>query len=179
MVSKARANADTGEYANVDFRLGEIEHLPVADGTVDGIISNCVINLSPDKSAVFADAFRVLRPGGRLAISDVVASAELPAEIRDDLSLYSGCMAGASLISDLQAMLADAGFEGHPHRAEGREQGVHRAVGARPQHHRLRRLGDDRGDQAGAPDAFLLLTPRRAFTICWTVGEPLSPPLVG
>ena len=112
MVSKARANADTGEYANVDFRLGEIEHLPVADGTVDVIISNCVINLSPDKSAVFADAFRVLRPGGRLAISDVVASAELPAEIRDDLSLYSGCMAGASLISDLQAMLADAGFEG-------------------------------------------------------------------
>ena len=75
------------------------------------IISNCVINLSPDKAAVFADAYRVLRPGGRLAISDVVASAELPDEIRNDVSLYSGCMAGASLISELRTMLLDAGFE--------------------------------------------------------------------
>ncbi len=111
MVSKARANAERGGYGNVEFRLGEIEHLPVADGTVDVIISNCVINLSPDKAAVFADAFRVLRPGGRLAISDVVASAELPDEIRSDLGLYTGCMAGAPLISDLRTMLLDAGFE--------------------------------------------------------------------
>ncbi len=111
MVSKARANAETGGYDNVEFRLGEIEHLPVADSTVDVIISNCVINLSPDKAAVFADAYRVLRPGGRLAISDVVASAELPDEIRNDLTLYSGCMAGASLISELRTMLLDAGFE--------------------------------------------------------------------
>ena len=111
MVSKARANAEKGEYGNVEFRLGEIEHLPIADGTVDVIISNCVINLSPDKAAVFADAYRVLRPGGRLAISDVVASAELPDEIRNDLRLYSGCVAGASLISELRTMLLDAGFE--------------------------------------------------------------------
>jgi arsenite methyltransferase len=111
MVSKARANAETGGYGNVEFRLGEIEHLPVADGSVDVIISNCVINLSPDKAAVFADAYRVLRPGGRLAISDVVASAELPDEIRSDLGLYTGCMAGAPLISDLRTMLLDAGFE--------------------------------------------------------------------
>jgi SAM-dependent methyltransferase len=111
MVSKARANAETGGYDNVEFRLGEIEHLPVADGTVDVIISNCVINLSPDKAAVFADAFRVLRPGGRLAISDVVASAELPDEISSDLALYSGCVAGASQISELHSMLLDAGFE--------------------------------------------------------------------
>lgn len=111
MVSKARANAEQGGYDNVEFRLGEIEHLPIADGTVDVIISNCVINLSPDKAAVFADAYRVLRPGGRLAISDVVASAELPDEIRTDLSLYSGCVAGASLISDLRTMLLDAGFD--------------------------------------------------------------------
>ena len=111
MVSKARANAENGGYGNVEFRLGEIEHLPIADGTVDVIISNCVINLSPEKAAVFADAYRVLRPGGRLAISDVVASAELPDEIRNDLGLYSGCMAGASLISDLHTMLLDTGFE--------------------------------------------------------------------
>jgi SAM-dependent methyltransferase len=111
MVSKARANAETGSYDNVEFRLGEIEHLPVADGIVDVIISNCVINLSPDKTAVFADAYRVLRPGGRLAISDVVASAELPDEISSDLALYSGCVAGASRISELRSMLLDAGFE--------------------------------------------------------------------
>ena len=110
MVSKARANAEAGGYPNVDFRLGEIEHLPVGDGTVDVIISNCVINLSPDKAAVFREAYRVLKPGGRLAISDVVASAELPADVAGDMALYSGCMAGASLIADLESMLAAAGF---------------------------------------------------------------------
>lgn len=110
MVSKARANAEAGDYAHVEFRLGEIEHLPVADGTIDVIISNCVINLSPDKPAVFREAFRVLRPGGRLAISDVVAFAELPEDVRSDLALYSGCMAGASLISELTAVMAEAGF---------------------------------------------------------------------
>ena len=111
MVSKARANAEQGGYDNVEFRLGEIEHLPIADGIIDVIISNCVINLSPDKAAVFADAYRVLRPGGRLAISDVVASAELPDELRSDVGLYSGCVAGASLITDLRTMLLEAGFE--------------------------------------------------------------------
>ena len=111
MVSKARDNAETGGYTNVDFRLGEIENLPVADATVDVIISNCVINLSPDKPAVFAEAFRVLRPGGRLAISDVVASADLPDEIRHDLALYSGCVAGATPVSHLEEMIAAAGFD--------------------------------------------------------------------
>ena len=110
MVSKARANAEQGGYTNVEFRLGEIEHLPVADATVDVIISNCVINLSPDKDAVFRESYRVLRPGGRLAISDVVAFAELPDDVRHDLSLYSGCVAGASQIDELQAAMADAGF---------------------------------------------------------------------
>jgi SAM-dependent methyltransferase len=111
MISKARANAEKGKYHHVEFRLGEIEHMPVADDVVDVIISNCVINLSPDKKQVFSEAFRVLKPGGRLAISDVVASTELPEDMKQDLALYSGCMAGASLIADLQEILEQCGFE--------------------------------------------------------------------
>jgi arsenite methyltransferase len=111
MISKARSNAVKGQYHHVEFRLGEIEHMPVANDTVDVIISNCVINLSPNKRQVFSEAFRVLKPGGRLAISDVVASTELPEEMKQDLALYSGCMAGASLISELQTILEESGFE--------------------------------------------------------------------
>ncbi len=111
MISKARNNADKGKYQPVEFRLGEIEHMPVANDTVDVIISNCVINLSPDKKQVFSEAFRVLKAGGRLAISDVVASTELPEDMKQDLALYAGCMAGASLISDLQDILENCGFE--------------------------------------------------------------------
>ena len=111
MISKARNNAEKFTHDNIEFRLGEIEHLPVADASVDVIISNCVINLSPNKQQVFHDAFRVLKPGGRLAISDIVASAILPDHIRDDLQLYSGCMAGASLIAELESMLHNAGFD--------------------------------------------------------------------
>lgn len=110
MVSKARENARKGSYENVNFRLGEIEHLPVADGCIDVIISNCVINLSTDKPAVFREAYRALKSGGRLAISDVVATAELPEEIKNDLALYSACVSGASTISDLESVLADCGF---------------------------------------------------------------------
>ena len=110
MLSKARGNAAQGDYAHVEFRLGEIEHLPVADASVDVIISNCVINLSPDKAQVFRETFRVLKPGGRLAVSDVVASTELPEHIRNDMTLLSGCMAGASVVSDLESFLAAAGF---------------------------------------------------------------------
>ncbi len=110
MLSKARTNAEKGKYTQVEFRLGEIEHLPVADNSVDVIISNCVINLSPNKAQVFADAFRILKPGGRLAISDVVASAEMPEEMKNDPLLHAGCMAGAELIDDLEAMISDAGF---------------------------------------------------------------------
>lgn len=111
MISKARANASKGGFSNTEFRLGEIEHLPVADQSVDVIISNCVINLSPDKPQVFREAFRVLKSGGRLAISDVVLNAELPAEIKNDLdALYSGCISGASLIDELKMILEQSGF---------------------------------------------------------------------
>ncbi len=110
MVSKARANTNRDEFPQVEFRLGEIEHLPVADQTVDVIISNCVINLSPDKPQVFREAFRVLKPGGRLAISDVVATAELPQEVREDLALVAGCIGNAALLSELERAMADAGF---------------------------------------------------------------------
>ncbi|MGD8644744.1 MAG: arsenite methyltransferase [Chromatiales bacterium] len=112
MVSKARRSAVEGRYRNVEFRLGEIEHLPLADATADVIISNCVINLSPDKAQVFRDAFRILKPGGRLAVSDVVATVELPESMRQDPQLVAGCMGNASLIDDLERVIAEAGFEG-------------------------------------------------------------------
>lgn len=110
MITKARNNAEKGQYKNVEFRLGEIEHLPVADNSTDVIISNCVINLSPDKAQVFKDAFRILRPGGRLAISDVVATREIPDEMKSDPHLQAGCIAGASLVEELKTCMTDAGF---------------------------------------------------------------------
>jgi arsenite methyltransferase len=110
MLSKARENASKAGFKNVEFRLGEIAHLPVADNSVDVILSNCVINLSPEKHKVFDDAFRVLKSGGRLAVSDIVATAELPEEVKNDLALHAGCMAGATLISDVEAMLRKCGF---------------------------------------------------------------------
>ena len=110
MVAKARENARKAACVNVDFRLGEIEHLPVADASVDVVISNCVINLSPDKPAVFREAFRALKPGGRIAVSDVVATAELPQEWLDDMRLLSACISGAATVDDVEGMLIEAGF---------------------------------------------------------------------
>ena len=110
MISQARANVAKTGHGNVEFRLGEIENLPVADDTADVVISNCVINLSPDKPRVFAEIFRALKPGGRVAVSDVVATAQLPEAVRQDLALHAGCIAGASLISEVEAMLHACGF---------------------------------------------------------------------
>jgi len=110
MISRARKNAEKMGTRNVEFRLGEIEHLPVADNSADIIMSNCVINLSPDKPSVYRDAYRVLKPGGRLAITDIVATAPLPDEIRNDLALLSACVGGAATIEDTVDMLKQAGF---------------------------------------------------------------------
>lgn len=111
MIKRAEENARKGEFENVEFRLGEIEDMPVDDNSIDVILSNCVINLSPDKSAVYQEAFRVLKPGGRLAISDMVASGEMPSEIKDDMDLHSSCVAGALQVDELQQILKDAGFK--------------------------------------------------------------------
>jgi arsenite methyltransferase len=111
MVTKARANAAKGGYTHVDFRFGEIEALPVADATIDVIISNCVINLCPEKRPVYKEAFRALRHGGRLAVSDVVAREELSDEVKRDLTLHSGCLAGATPQDELMRILEEAGFQ--------------------------------------------------------------------
>jgi SAM-dependent methyltransferase len=110
MIELARRNAEKVGLDHVEFRLGDIERLPVEDASVDVIMSNCVINLAPDKPAVFREAFRVLAPGGRLAISDMVAIGDLPAEIAQDPTAYTGCIAGAASVGELERMIADAGF---------------------------------------------------------------------
>ncbi len=110
MVEKARRNAAKAELSNVEFRLGTIEALPVGDASIDAVISNCVINLSPDKPAVFREAYRVLRPGGRLMVSDLVTLGELPASVRQNMAAYVGCVAGVSMKEEYVAMLGAAGF---------------------------------------------------------------------
>ena len=110
MIARARANADKVQATNVEFRLGEIEHLPVADGSVDAILSNCVVNLSPEKSNVFREAFRVLKPGGRIALSDIVAIAPIPEALQGQAAALAGCIAGAAHIDDVRRMLVEVGF---------------------------------------------------------------------
>jgi len=111
MIEKATENARKISIDNVQFRLGDIEHLPVADGSIDVIISNCVINLAPNKSKVFREAFRVLKPGGRLMVSDIVLKRPLPDSIKNSIAAYIGCVAGASLKEDYLQEMREAGFE--------------------------------------------------------------------
>jgi len=110
MIDKARANAQEGDYENVEFRLGEIENIPAADNSVDVVISNCVINLSPDKKRVFREAFRVLKPGGRLMVSDMVLLKELPDFIRNSIEAYIGCVSGAMMKDEYIGVIREAGF---------------------------------------------------------------------
>jgi arsenite methyltransferase len=136
MLHRARENARNGSYDNVEFRLGEIENLPVADGTVDVVISNCVINLSPDKARVFNEAYRVLKPGGRVMVSDMVLTRELPENVRNSLAAYAGCVAGASLKEDYLATITKAGFEdvevvSEQSSGSGELEGVVRSMGVR------------------------------------------------
>jgi len=111
MIQKARENSEKGDYNNVEFRLGEIENLPAADNSVDVIISNCVINLAPDKSRVFQEASRVLKPGGRLMVSDIVLTKELPEAIRNSITAYVGCVSGAIVKDDYIEAIESAGFQ--------------------------------------------------------------------
>ena len=111
MINRARGNARRGKYANVEFKLGEIENLPIEDNFVDVIISNCVINLSPDKEKVFKEAFRVLKPGGRLMVSDLVLVKDLPTEIKGSVEAYVGCIAGAVKKEDYLTYIKEAGFK--------------------------------------------------------------------
>ncbi len=110
MIEKARENAQKGNYQNVEFRLGEIENTPAADNSVDVVISNCVINLSPDKNKVFSDTFRVLKPGGRLMVSDIVLLKELPDFIKDSIEAYIGCISGAIMKDEYLKAIEEAGF---------------------------------------------------------------------
>ncbi len=111
MIGRARENARKGGYANVEFRLGEIENLPVSDSSIDIIISNCVINLSPEKNRVFTEAFRVLKPGGRIMVSDIVLLKPVPNAIMDSIEMYVSCIAGASLKTDYLQTIESAGFK--------------------------------------------------------------------
>ena len=112
MIDRARENAGRGGYKNVEFRLGEIENLPAADNSVDVVISNCVINLVPDKGKAFRESYRVLKPGGRLMISDLVLLKELPEVIKNSIEAYVGCLSGASMRDDYLGAMRAAGFEG-------------------------------------------------------------------
>ncbi len=111
MIKKAKENALKGDFSNIEFRLGEIEKLPVDTGSIDVIISNCVINLSPDKAKVFKEAFRVLKPGGRIMVSDIVLKKELPKEIKNSPEAYAACISGACLKEEYLAYIRSAGFD--------------------------------------------------------------------
>jgi ubiquinone/menaquinone biosynthesis C-methylase UbiE len=131
MLERARENASKSGYANVEFRLGEIENLPVADNSVDVVISNCVINLSPEKGRVFKEAYRVLKPGGRVMISDIVLLKELPDIVTNSMAAYVGCIAGATTKQEYLANIEAAGFEQIEILSEISAKGIYDEAGAK------------------------------------------------
>ena len=166
MLKKARDNAGKVGAGNVEFRLGELEHLPIADDTADVIISNCVINLVPDKAQVFREAIRVLKPGGRVSISDVLNIAPLPEDLRADPALLCGCVAGAISAERTETLLREAGFVDVRDRGQSEEPRHGRILGAGPRHREVRGIRHGRGPQAAA-----CVTPGRARL----VAEPRPP----
>jgi SAM-dependent methyltransferase len=128
MLEKARKNASSGGYKNVEFRKGKIEDLPIEDETVDVVISNCVINLSPEKEKVFREAYRVLKPGGRMMVSDIVLEKELPPEVLSSVDAYVGCVSGASLRSEYLKTIEDAGFSETRVESEAKFPGSSRGI---------------------------------------------------
>ena len=147
MLAKARANAERVGAANVEFRLGEIEHLPIGDNTADVVISNCVINLVPDKEQVYREAFRVLKPGGRIAVADVVNTAPLPPDLAADPALLCGCVAGAATSRQIEDWLDGGGLHQCPNHRQAGEPRARRDMGAWARHRRLRGLCDHRSAQ--------------------------------
>ena len=148
MLRKARDNAAKLGAKNVEFRLGEIEHLPIADNAADVVMSNCVINLVPDKAQVYREAYRVLKPGGRLAISDVVNIAKLSPELASDPALLCGCIAGAAPAGQIETWLDRFRVRRYPHRRKAAKPRDDRRLGAGTRHREPCRLGRDRGPEA-------------------------------
>jgi SAM-dependent methyltransferase len=149
MLAKARTNATrVGGAPNVEFRLGEIEHLPIADNTADVVISNCVINLAPDKEQVYREAFRVLKPGGRIAIADVVNTAPLPPELASDTTLLCTCLAGAATTRQMRRLACGGRVQRHRNHDQAGEPRARRELGAGPRHRKLRCLCHNRSPQA-------------------------------
>ena len=181
MIERARANAERGGIENVEFRAGQIEALPIDDESIDVIISNCVINLSPDKPAVFREAFRVLKPGGRLAVSDILLTKPLPEAVADNLAAYAGCLAGASLVQDYTDAIRSAGFRrardrDAPRRGRAGERRSRGALGYRRAGELLRRRPQpggccklDRLRHGDGSEALkrTLLPHRRVLAILW------------
>ena len=178
MLAKARENAAKVGAGNVEFRLGEIEHLPIADNTADVILSNCVINLVPDKAQVFREAFRVLKPGGRLAISDVVNTAPLSPDLAADRALICGCVVGAAPAHQIEALAQRGWLHRHPRVSQTGKPGPDCHLGTRARRRELCGLGHHRGAEAAAREFHVtcrrIVAMRRRLPAFTTRASPIA-----